>query len=99
MISYHLASFLAVDVTWWPTLLHLKAFATAHKGEPTSDIDYNLEDGPEAYIHATIHRYLDEYTSMVREVHGLEYDTSIMDIDGEVVMRVGGGKEAWAVLD
>ena len=80
-------------------MLHLKAFATAHKGEPTSDIDYNREDGPEAYIHATIHRYLDEYTSMVREVHGLEYDTSIVDIDGEVVMRVGGGKEAWAVLD
>ena len=30
---------------------------------------------------------------MAREVHGLKYDPSIEDLDGEVVMRVGGGKK------
>ena len=48
----------------------------AHKGKATSDVDYNLEDGPEAYSNATIHNSLSEYTSMAREVHGLEYDPS-----------------------
>ena len=65
----------------------------AHKGKATSDIDYNPEDGPKAYINATVHNRLSEYTSMAREVHGLEYNPSIEDLDGEVVMRVGGGKK------
>ena len=65
----------------------------AHKGKATSDVDYNPEDGPEAYSNATIHNRLSEYTSMAREVHGLEYDPSTKDLDGEVVMRVGGGKK------
>jgi hypothetical protein len=30
---------------------------------------------------------------MPRTVHGLEYDSSTEDLDGEVVMRVGGGKK------
>ena len=41
-----------------------KAFAMAHKGKATSDIDYNPEDGPEAYSNATVHNRLSEYTSM-----------------------------------
>lgn len=65
----------------------------AHKGKATSDVDYNPEDGPEAYSNATVHNRLSEYTSMAREVHGPEYDPSTEDLDGEVVMRVGGGKK------
>ena len=30
---------------------------------------------------------------MTGAVHGLEYDPSTHDLDGEVVMRVGGGKK------
>ena len=30
---------------------------------------------------------------MARVVHGLEYDPSAHDLDGEVVMRAGGGKK------
>ena len=30
---------------------------------------------------------------MAREVHGLEYDPSAYDLDGEVVMWAGGGKK------
>ena len=65
----------------------------AHKGKATSDVDYNLEDGPEAYSNATVHNCLSKYTSMAREVHGSEYDLSTEDLDGEVIMRVGGGKK------
>ena len=65
----------------------------AHKGKATSNVDYNPEDGPETYNNATVHNRLSEYTSMAREVHGSEYDPSTKDLDGEVVMRVGGGKK------
>ena len=30
---------------------------------------------------------------MAKQVHGLEHDPSAHDLDGEVVMRVGGGKK------
>jgi hypothetical protein len=30
---------------------------------------------------------------MARTVHGPEYDLTIQDLDGEVLMRVGGGKK------
>ena len=63
----------------------------AHKGKTT--FDYNPEDGPEAYSNATVHNRLSKYTSMAREVHGPQYDLSTEDLDGEVVMRVGGGKK------
>ena len=65
----------------------------AHKGKATSDVNYNPEDGPEAYNNAIVRNYLSEYTSMAREVHGSEYNPSTKDLDGEVVMRVGGGKK------
>jgi hypothetical protein len=70
-----------------------KAFAMAHKGKAMSDVNYNPEDGPEAYSNATAHSRLSEYTSMAREVHGPDYDLTTKDLDGEVVMRVGGGKK------
>ena len=65
----------------------------AHKGKATFDIDYKPEDGPEAYSNATVHNRLSEYTLMAREVHGPQYDPSTEDLDGEVIMRVGGGKK------
>jgi hypothetical protein len=65
----------------------------AHKGKATSDVNYNPEDGPEAYSNATVHSRLSEYTSMAREVHGPDYDPTTEDLDGEVIMRVGGGKK------
>ena len=41
----------------------------------------------------SVHSRLDGYTSMTRAVHGPEYDPSAHDLDGEVVMRAGGGKK------
>jgi hypothetical protein len=65
----------------------------AHKGKATSDVDYNPEDPPEADNNVTIHNRLSQYTEMARTVHGPEYDPSTEDLDGEVVMRVEGGKK------
>ncbi|TVU14095.1 hypothetical protein EJB05_37541, partial [Eragrostis curvula] len=65
----------------------------AHKGKATSEVDYNPEDPPEAYSNATIHSRLSQYTEMAREVHGPSWDLSTEDLDGEIIMRVGGGKK------
>jgi hypothetical protein len=64
----------------------------AHKGKATSDITYNLDDGPEAYANSTVYNRLHEYTTMAQEVQGLDYDPSTEPIDPDVLMRVGGGK-------
>jgi hypothetical protein len=64
----------------------------AHKGKATSDVTYNPDDGPEAYTNPAIHSRLSEYTAMAKEVHGPNYDPRTEDIDGDVLMRVGGGK-------
>jgi hypothetical protein len=64
----------------------------AHQGKATSDITYNPNDGPEAYSNPTVYSRLSEYNAMAQEVHRLDYDPRIEDIDGDVLMRVGGGK-------
>ncbi|XP_066342243.1 auxin-responsive protein IAA19-like [Miscanthus floridulus] len=69
------------------------AYALAHKGKATSDVAYNPEDPPSAYSNEPIHSGLDGYTLMARVVHGPEYNLSTHDLDGEVVMRAGGGKK------
>jgi hypothetical protein len=62
------------------------------KGKATSDVTYNTDNGPEAYSNPTVYRCLSEYTAMAHEVHGLDYDPRTEDIDGDVLMRVRGGK-------
>jgi hypothetical protein len=39
-----------------------------------------------------VYSRLSEYTAMAQEVHGLDYDPRTEYIDGDVLMRVGGGK-------
>jgi len=70
-----------------------KAYAMAHKGKAASAVNYRPEDGPEAYSNPSVHNRLTEYTSMARDVHGPDYDPTTEDLDGEVVMRAGGGKK------
>jgi len=62
-------------------------------GKATSDVTYNPNAPPEAYNNATVHSGLSQYNSMATEVHGPEFDPSTAPIDGEIVMRVGGGKK------
>ena len=65
----------------------------AHKGKVASNVNYNSEDPPSAYNNATVHSCLNEYMLMARAVHEPDYNLSTQDFDGEVVMRVGGGKK------
>ena len=69
------------------------AYALAHKGKTTADVAYYPKDPPSAYNNEFVHSRLDGYTSMASVVHGPEYDPSAHDLDGEVVMRAGGGKK------
>jgi hypothetical protein len=76
----------------------LKAWALAHKGKVTSDVDWNPEDPPQAYNNATVYSRISLYTSMAREVCGPEFDPYIEKIDGEG-HEGRRRQEAWAVLD
>jgi hypothetical protein len=57
----------------------------AQKGKATSNVTYNLEDGPKVYSNPIIHSHLNEYIIMAKEVHGLEYDPRTKDIDEDVL--------------
>jgi len=70
-----------------------KAWVLSKKGKATANIDFNPEDPPEAYSDPSIHSRVSEYTAMARQVHGPQFDPSTQDLDGEIVMRVGGGKK------
>jgi len=71
----------------------LKAWVLSKKGKATANIDFNPEDPPEAYSDPSIHSRVSEYIAMARQVHGSQFDPSTQDLDGEIVMRVGGGKK------
>ena len=74
-------------------MLLVQCICFGPQGKATSDVAYNLKDPPSSYSNESVHSRLDGYTSMERVVHGLEYDPSAHDLDGEVVMRVGGGNK------
>ena len=61
--------------------------------EGDADVTFNPQDPPEAYSNASVHSRLSGYTSMAQEVHGSEFDAINEPINGEVVMREGGGKK------
>lgn len=65
----------------------------AHKGKATSDVSFNPDDPPEAYTNKSVYDHVSDYTSVARSIHGPDYDSSTDDIDGETVMRIGGGKK------
>jgi hypothetical protein len=66
--------------------------SSCHKGKATSDVNYNPEDPPSPYTNETVHSHLSQYTEMARTVHGPEYDLTTAELDPELIMRVGGGK-------
>jgi hypothetical protein len=65
----------------------------AYMGKATSNFSYNLEDPPSTYNNATVHNHLIPYIEVAKEVHGLEFDPTSADLDGEDIMRVGEGKK------
>jgi hypothetical protein len=73
---------------------HLKAYALAHIGKATADIDYSPDAPPEAYTNTSIHSCLTLYTEVARSVHGPNYDPSTEEhLDPKIMMRVGQGKK------
>ena len=68
-------------------------WALAHKGKATSNITYNPYDPPSAYSNPSVHSRIQAYTEMGRQVHGADWDPRTQPLDGEVIMRVGGGKK------
>lgn len=61
-------------------------------GKATSDVRYTPEAGPEAFSNPMVHARLNTYSEMGRQKHGPEWDPVVQPLDGEVVMRMGGGK-------
>ena len=58
-----------------------------------SKVTYNLDDPLSAYTNSSIHTRINVYTEEGRQVHGPEWDPSTQPLDGEIIMRVGGGKK------
>ena len=75
------------------SLAQFKAWVLSKKGKATTNIDFNPDDPLEAYSDPSIHSHVTEYTAMARVVHGSEFDPSAQDLDGKIMMSVGGGKK------
>jgi len=67
-------------------------WAMGRKGK-ASEVTYNPEDGPEAYSTPSVHTRIAAYTEAGRQVHGPEWDPANEPLDGDIIMRVGGGKK------
>ena len=67
-------------------------WALAHKGK-ASEVTYNPDDPPSAYSNPSVHARINMYTEAGRQVHGPDWDPSAHDLDGELIMKVGGGKK------
>ena len=58
-----------------------------------SEVTYNPDDPPSAYSNPSVHARINMYTEAGRQVHGPDWDPSAHDLDGELIMKVGGGKK------
>ena len=56
-------------------------------------LSFSLDDPHEAYTNAGVYNKVPAYAQAARQVHGPDYDPSTDDIDGDLVMRIGGGKK------
>ena len=45
-----------------------------HKGKAMSDVSFNLEDPPEAYMNPSVHSRISDYTEVARSLHGSYHD-------------------------
>ena len=71
----------------------LKSWVLAHKGKATDNINWNPDDPAESFTNESIPERISQYTEAARGVHGADWDPHTADIDGDIVMRVGGGKK------
>lgn len=76
----------------------VQAYALSHKGKAKSDVTFNSEDGPESYSNPSAYSRLRSYCEVARELRGPEFDPFTEPIDGEAIMRAGGGKKSGRYL-
>jgi hypothetical protein len=70
------------------------AYMLAHKGKATaSETTYNPDDPSEAHSNPSIHSRFTTYAETRRQIHGPEWDPIRAPFDGEMVMRICGGKK------
>lgn len=66
----------------------------SHKGKATAaETSYNPDDPADAYTNSSVHSRLTDYSEAARTVHGDDFDPATADLDGSIVMRIGGGKK------
>jgi len=65
----------------------------SHKGPASSDVSFSMDDPPEAYTNTGVYDKVTAYAQAATQVHGPDYDPSTDDIDGDLVMTIGGGKK------
>jgi hypothetical protein len=69
------------------------AWAMSHMGKVSSSVSFDLATPPEVYSDPTVYTKVQEYTSVVREVHEPVYDVRTEPIDALAIMRLKGGKK------
>ena len=68
-------------------------WAMARKGKATSNVTYNHDDPPSAYSNPSVNGRIQAYIEMGRQIHGPDWDLKTQPLDGEAIIRVGGGKK------
>ena len=63
-----------------------------HQDKYKTAVPYNPHAPASSYSNPSVHTRLTQYIETAKEVYGPDYDPAAHDIDGEVVMRAGGGK-------
>jgi len=63
-----------------------------HQDKYKTAVPYNPDALASSYSNSSVHTRLTQYIETTKEVYGSDYAPTAHDIDGEVVMRVGGGK-------
>jgi hypothetical protein len=93
IVSNDLTVCFTVGITWWRTLLPGEGMGYGPQGQ--GDVRRRLQPGGplSAYSNPSIHSRLTVYTTAAKSVHGPEYDPSNQDFEGDLVMRVSGGKK------
>ncbi|CAO2147180.1 unnamed protein product, partial [Urochloa humidicola] len=74
-------------------LTEFQAIALSHVGRATSDVRYNPEVGPETYNNPMVYSRFATYTEMGKAKYGPDWDPAANPLDGEIIMRMGGGKQ------
>jgi len=73
-------------------ITYFQAYAMGHQTKYSTAARYDPAAPTSSYSNPSVHARLIQYIETTKKVCGPEYDPAAHDIDGEVVMRVGGGK-------